>query len=114
MTASTQYPITFNKSDLAIFDQTYDLQNPPSFTVVGQDGGARPYFKPGTYNPVDAYETAMDVEWAHAMAPEASIVLIETTADNTAADRDCGPGCRSGSRRDGRVDVVRCRTRANR
>ncbi len=32
----------FSKSDLAKFDADYGLPNPPSFKVVGEDGGTRP------------------------------------------------------------------------
>ena len=137
----------FSTSDLAIFDASTGLPDPPSFTVVGQTGGALPNYNPsnistatesgstvtitttgvhgfylfgnvtiagvgvsgydGTFritsvtsttftytdpvlglanssggtatpqNPVDTGETALDVEWSHAIAPSANIVLIE-------------------------------------
>jgi hypothetical protein len=67
----------FSTSDLAVFDKTFGLPNPPSFQVVGENGGARPTYTPPAFNPVDSGETAMDVEWAHAIAPGANIVLIE-------------------------------------
>ena len=68
----------FNTNDLYQFDQAFGLADPPSFKVVGQDGGSRPGYPSGG-NPVDTGETAMDVEWSHAIAPQANIVLIETT-----------------------------------
>ncbi len=57
-------------SDLQKFDAQYGLQAPASFAqyvengLVGNNSGW-------------SLETALDVEWAHAMAPAASIVLVE-------------------------------------
>ena len=62
-------------SDLATFDRTYGLPAPPSFTKVDQNGGTN-------YPPADqgwGLEISLDVEWAHAMAPGASILLVEAT-----------------------------------
>ena len=140
----------FNTSDLAVFDASTGLPDPPSFTVIGETGGARPTYNasniatatesgttvtitttaphgftlfeqvvitnvgvagyngsfqilsvtPTTFtykdtvsglanstggtatpqNPVSTGETALDVEWAHAMAPNANIVLIEMSS----------------------------------
>jgi subtilase family serine protease len=56
-------------SDLAAFDKQYGLSAPPSFTV--DNLGAT------TTDPGWAVETALDVEWAHAVAPEANLVLVE-------------------------------------
>jgi hypothetical protein len=67
----------FSKSDLAVFDADAHLPNPPSFKVIGENGGPRPTYATAADNPVDYSETAGDVEWAHAMAPGANIVLIE-------------------------------------
>jgi len=139
----------FGTSDLAIFNASTGLANPPSFKIVGETGGARPNYNASniatatesgttvtitttaahgfslfetvviagvgvggyngqfqitsvtsttfTYkdtisglanssggtatpqNPVDTGETALDVEWSHAIAPDANIVLIEMT-----------------------------------
>ncbi len=57
-------------SDLKQFDRAYDLPAPPSFTKYLETGATQT-------NPGWSLETALDVEWAHAMAPEASIVLVE-------------------------------------
>jgi hypothetical protein len=57
-------------SDLQAFDAQYGLQSPGSFTQ---------YVQRGLWQ-IDsgwALETALDVEWAHAMAPAANIVLVE-------------------------------------
>ena len=51
------------------FDKQYGLSAPPSFTV--DNLGAT------TTNAGWALETSLDVEWAHAIAPEANIVLVE-------------------------------------
>jgi hypothetical protein len=65
-------------SDLANFDTTYGLQAPPSFKVVGENGGAVPT---GT-NTTWGEETSLDVEWAHAIAPGANILLVEATSNS--------------------------------
>lgn len=59
--------------DLRVFDATYGLPDPPSFVQVGEDGGPPPAYS----DPVWNMESALDVEWAHVMAPRASIVLVE-------------------------------------
>jgi len=56
-------------SDLAAFDKQYGLSAPASLTI--DNLGAT------TTNPGWALETSLDVEWAHAMAPGAKIVLVE-------------------------------------
>jgi Subtilase family len=60
-------------NDLAVFDYTFGLPDPPSFTIVNQYGGAKLPSK----NRGWAQEIALDVEWAHAIAPGASILLVE-------------------------------------
>lgn len=60
--------------DLATFDRTFGIADPPSFRVVGQDGSST---LPVGTNPGWATETALDVEWAHALAPAANILLVE-------------------------------------
>ena len=145
----------FSTSDLHQFDQlsNINLPDPPSFTVVGETGGARPSYigivsasesgttvtvntsvadglsigntvviaesgvaaYDGSYtvtgtpsptqftftstktglanstggtigNPVSTLETTLDVEWSHAMAPGANIILIEMSGGLTGAD----------------------------
>ncbi|MFB3893529.1 MAG: LEPR-XLL domain-containing protein [Phycisphaerae bacterium] len=64
-------------SDLAAFDAAFGLPAPPSFTIVNQNGGSTlPKNAPGRGNSW-AIETSLDVEWAHAIAPGASILLVE-------------------------------------
>src|SRR5262249_51565315 len=57
-------------SDLARFDAQYGLSAPPSFTQYVESGL---FFNNSGW----ALETALDVEWAHAIAPAASLVLVE-------------------------------------
>jgi len=69
-------------SDLATFDATFDLPAPPSFTVI-QPAGKVPPYQPNDTREGWAGETNLDVEYSHAMAPGASIVLVETpTSEN--------------------------------
>ncbi len=65
----------FSTSDLAQFDKQFGLPDPPSFTKIAQDGSTNLPRTDGTGN--WEIEEALDVEWAHAMAPGASIVLVE-------------------------------------
>jgi len=62
-------------ADLHTFDQGVGLPDPPRFVKVNQTGGT-------TYpRPDDGWslEIALDVEWAHAMAPQANILLVESS-----------------------------------
>ncbi len=72
---------TYSSSALAIFDKTFGLPDPPSLTFVDHTGtpmsatnnsSSNPDF--GNYGAGD--EVALDIEWAHAMAPAASIVVL--------------------------------------
>lgn len=64
----------FNISDLHRFDQQFGIPDPPSFKKVSQTGSST---KLPRYDSGWAGEIALDVEWAHAMAPGASILLVE-------------------------------------
>lgn len=66
----------FSSSDLHKFDAQFGLPDPPSFRKVDQDGGTS--FP--TSDPVWANETALDVEWVHAIAPKASLLLVEANS----------------------------------
>ena len=70
-------------ADLVTFDQGYGLPDPPSFTVLAPLGTVP--WNPTLYpdQPGWAAETTLDVEWAHAMAPGASIVLMTSPVDET-------------------------------
>jgi subtilase family serine protease len=61
--------------DLAGFDRAFGLPS-ANLRVIGQSGGAPPAATDAGW----AVETALDVEWAHAVAPGASILLVEANA----------------------------------
>ncbi len=71
------------KADLATFDKQFGYPAPPSFRIITPAG------KLPKYNPADsdmtgwAGETTLDVEYAHALAPGASILLVETPVSET-------------------------------
>lgn len=69
--------------DLAAFDAGYRIPNPPSFQVLAPLGTVP--WDPKLYpdEPGWAAETTLDVEWAHAMAPGAAIVLLTSPVDET-------------------------------
>jgi subtilase family serine protease len=62
--------------DLQVFDSTYGLPA-PKLTVI-QPAGAVPPYDNSDNRAGWAGETNLDVEWAHAMAPKANILLVET------------------------------------
>jgi subtilase family serine protease len=69
-------------SDLVQFDRAFGLPDPPSFTKVNQNGGTA-----FSWNDSWSDEISLDVEWAHAMAPGANILLVEA---NSATYQDLG------------------------
>jgi len=71
-------------ADLATFDSTYGIPAPPSFKKVSQTGSTTSL--PVT-NAAWALETSLDVEWAHAIAPGAGILLVEAK-DTSLANLD--------------------------
>src|SRR5581483_7133596 len=64
-------------NDLHQFDLRFGLPD-PVFTKVNQSGGSAPPRADAGW----ASEIALDVEWAHAIAPRANILLVEAT-DNS-------------------------------
>src|SRR5204863_465762 len=69
------------EADLAQFDAENGLPAPPSFSIVAQqtkvtDEGSGELFR-------WAIETSLDVQYAHAMAPGASIVLAVAATDSS-------------------------------
>jgi subtilase family serine protease len=75
-------------SDLGVFDRAFHLPAPPSVKVVQPNGKVPPY-NPKNLNRVGwALETTLDVEYAHAMAPGANILIIESGDSETVE----GPG----------------------
>jgi subtilase family serine protease len=64
-------------ADLAQFDSAYGLPN-PSLKIISPIGSV-PSFNGGNASMAGwAGETTLDVEWAHAIAPGANILLVET------------------------------------
>ena len=63
--------------DLAVFDKQFGLPAPPSLRVI-QPAGPVPPFRPTSRRTGEAGETTLDVESAHVIAPDASILLVET------------------------------------
>ena len=68
--------------DLAVFDAKFGLPAPPSLKIIAPAGRI-----PRCCSTSDmagwAGETTLDVEWAHAMAPGARILLVETPVSET-------------------------------
>jgi subtilase family serine protease len=60
--------------DLAVFDQTFGL--PAAHLTIATPNGVP------QASSAWAVETALDVEWAHVMAPGANILLVEAPSDN--------------------------------
>jgi hypothetical protein len=71
--AAYDHPYIHN--DLQVFSQTFGLPMPPSFVK------ATPQGQPAT-NSVWAREIALDVQWAHAIAPMANILLVEALSNS--------------------------------
>jgi subtilase family serine protease len=77
----TAFGSPFIQADLAQFDAENGLPDPPSFTIVNQQtivsaNSSNDFF---TW----AVETSLDVEYAHAMAPGANIVLAVAATDDS-------------------------------
>ena len=71
------------RNDLAVFDRAYQIPAPPQFQII-QPAGRVPAYDPANSNMVGwAGETTLDVEWAHAVAPGANILLVETPVSET-------------------------------
>jgi subtilase family serine protease len=68
-------------ADLSVFDAQYGLAAPPSFVKVGiSASGAASTSQFPTANAGWAGEIELDVEWAHAVAPGATILLVEANS----------------------------------
>jgi subtilase family serine protease len=65
-------------ADLHVFDQQFGLGD-PNLTIVNQTGGSAGSV---AVNSGWSTETALDIEWAHAMAPQAKILLVEANSAN--------------------------------
>ena len=63
------------QSDLQAFDKAWGLPDPPSFKILQPFGPPVAYTCPDNYDGLQI-ENTLDVEWSHAMAPGANIVLV--------------------------------------
>jgi hypothetical protein len=72
----------FANSDLHNFDVAMGLADPPSFVKVDEYGHAITSSSGISTDPGWANEAALDVEWSHAIAPAANIMLIEAYSPN--------------------------------
>jgi len=71
------------RNDLRVFDRAFGLPAPPAFQII-QPAGPIPRFDPANSDMVGwAGETTLDVEWAHAVAPGARLLLAETPVSET-------------------------------
>jgi subtilase family serine protease len=71
------------RTDLAKFDSTFGL--PPAAFKIFCPGGHCPTFDPSSVDQVGwTDETSLDVEWAHAIAPRATIDLVLAQSDQDA------------------------------
>lgn len=64
--------------DLAVFNAAFGLPAPPSFRKVNQTGRTKLPAVDASW----ALEAALDVQWAHALAPSAGILLVEATTNS--------------------------------
>jgi subtilase family serine protease len=71
------------EADLQQFDAEFGLPPPPSLKVIAPIG-AIPPFDPTNNDVVGwAEETSLDVQWSHALAPHANIVVLVSPVDET-------------------------------
>ncbi|HEY3992948.1 MAG TPA: S53 family peptidase [Ktedonobacteraceae bacterium] len=69
-------------SDLKQFDKDYGLPDPPSFQQLAPIGTAP--FDPNSSDQAGwAEETSLDIQWSHAMAPDANIVVLTSPVSET-------------------------------
>jgi subtilase family serine protease len=72
------------RGELRAFDKAFHLPAPPSFKIIHPAGPVPPYdpnARPAMFG--WAIETSLDVEYAHAIAPKANILLVETPVAET-------------------------------
>jgi subtilase family serine protease len=68
--------------DLATFDRSFHIPAPPSLKIIQPAGKVPPYQPTGTRINW-AFETTLDVEYSHMVAPDANILLVETPISET-------------------------------
>jgi subtilase family serine protease len=73
--------------DLHRFDTDFHIAAPPSLQVI-TPAGTPPKFDPNDDDMFGwAFETTLDVEYAHAVAPGAKILLVETPVSETEGEQ---------------------------
>ena len=77
------YGSPFIREDLALFDEAFELPAPPSFDIVPMPG-LQPFDDTDENQVGWSAETSLDVEWAHAVAPGAKIVLVVAKTNDDA------------------------------
>ncbi len=71
------------EKDLAVFDHAFGIPAPPSFTILCPEDGCPAFNPTNPHGEVGwAIETSLDVQWAHAMAPGANIVLVVASTNS--------------------------------
>jgi subtilase family serine protease len=72
------------RGELRAFDKAFHLPAPPSFKII-QPAGPVPSYDPNARPSMFgwAIETSLDVEYAHAIAPKAKLLLVETPVAET-------------------------------
>lgn len=71
------------EKDLTRFDKIFKLPAPPSFQVIQPAGAVRPFEKDNVEMAGWAFETDLDIEYSHVIAPKANILLVETPEEET-------------------------------
>jgi subtilase family serine protease len=71
------------RHDLAVFDRQFGYPAPPSFKIIAPVGKIPAYNASNPEMIGAAGETTLDVEYAHALAPGANILLVETPVAET-------------------------------
>ncbi len=66
----------FSTSYLAMFDKSFGIPDPPVFGMFNQTGGTTLPAPVNGWGP----EIALDIEWAHAIAPQANIEIVEANS----------------------------------
>ena len=69
--------------DVHQFDSDFGLPDPPSLKVIQPAGPVPPFDATNDDMTGWAFETTLDVEYAHAIAPGANILLVETPVSET-------------------------------
>ncbi len=77
-------------TDLDTFNDKFGIPDPPSFTIICPTGGCPSSSFFNAHHDVLgwSFETTLDVEWAHAMAPGAAIVLAVAATSSGNAIND--------------------------